>query len=717
MTLGRLRKHISRLAALSFCAILAAATFCTSCCNPPVYQASCEPVLRKPVVVFNASSDPNWNTTYGWQYDEAAAAAVRCSDGGYLLVGATQGVDGGNWDAWLVRTGAGGVMLWNRSIGGPGFDVFRAAIQCQDGGFAFAGQTSSWDAQALDAWLFRTDSTGLPVWNKTFGDIYDDTGYSLTELNDGGFVIGGSIEIDSSGVTNAWLIRTDSGGNHVWNRTWGTWDDDCVFSVIKSLDGNIVFTGYTHSLAFPGNGETFLAKVDTDGLDLWNHSYDTADDTERGIAVIQCSDGGYAIAGRNAEFHGGWNYDLALIRTNETGNLTWESSYGGDDDEQANSLIEIPGKGFAVLGYSPSPGGGSTDFMLLRVDENGSHLWNRTYGGLQGENDAAIVGTAGGGYVLFGDTASHGAGGRDFWLIEVQPISWIHSPTDTSIEEGADFRRDLNVSAPEGVSHWWLNDSTFEIDTAGIIANVTDLVVGTYGVRVRVNDSNGDYLLGEFVLTVFPSAIPTWIQPPSNQVVELGEVFEYDLNATDPSGIGEWTVDDTLRFSVDSQGVIHSVGTLSVGTYDLTVYVSDILGNVLSGEITVTVEDTTPPEWIIVPSNRVIAYGSQLEYQLSASDLGGIDQWRVNDTSNFEITENGLLLSMHILRVGEYGLIVTATDPSGNSLQCEFLVRIERTDVGVDWLVQVALVIGVIIGAVGATTVIAIVIYIRKPKA
>nr|KXH76973.1 MAG: hypothetical protein AM324_13250 [Candidatus Thorarchaeota archaeon SMTZ1-83] len=232
-----------------------------------------------------------------------------------------------------------------------------------------------------------------------------------------------------------------------------------------------------------------------------------------------------------------------------------------------------------------------------------------------------------------------------------------------------------------------------------------------------MNDSNGDYLLGEFVLTVFPSAIPTWIQPSSNQVVELGEVFEYDLNATDPSGIGEWTVDDTLRFSVDSQGVIHSVGTLSVGTYDLTVYVSDILGNVLSGEITVTVEDTTPPEWIIVPSNRVIAYGSQLEYQLSASDLGGIDQWRVNDTSNFEITENGLLLSMHILRVGEYGLIVTATDPSGNSLQCEFLVRIERTDVGVDWLVQVALVIGVIIGAVGATTVIAIVIYIRKPKA
>ncbi|UCH05727.1 MAG: hypothetical protein JSW05_06065 [Candidatus Thorarchaeota archaeon] len=663
------------------------------------------------------ASDPNWNTTYGWQYDEVAAAAVSCNDGGYLLAGGSLGIDGGDWDAWLVRTDIDGGMLWNRTIGSLGFEVFRAAIQCQDGGFAFAGQTSSWDAQALDVWLVRTDSAGLPLWNKTFGDIHDDAGYSLTELNDGGFAVGGTIEPDSSGFTNAWLIRTDSNGNHVWNRKWGTtFDQDCVFSVIKSLDGSIVLTGYTYSFAFPGTGETFLAKVDTGGLDVWNHTYDTADDTERGISVIQCSDGGYAIAGRNAEFHGGWNYDFALIRTNETGDLTWEFSYGGDNDEQASSLVEIPGQGFAVLGYSPSPGGESTDFWLLRVDKDGGQLWNRTYGGTLGENGVATVETVDGGYVLFGETSSVGAGGSDFWLIEVQPISWIDSPIDVSIEEGADFRRDLNVSAPEGVSHWWLNESMFNIDTAGVITNVTDLPVGTYGVRVRVNDSNGDFLASDFALSVFPSAIPTWIQPPSNQIIELGELFDYDLNATDPSGIGEWAVDDTIRFAIDSQGMIHSMGTLSVGTYDLTVYVSDTLGNMLSGQITVTVQDTTPPEWTVIPSNRVIAYGSQLEYQLSATDLGGIDHWTVNDTSNFEITENGLLLSIHILPVGEYGVVVTASDPGGNLLQSEFIVRVERIDGGDDWLVQTALAIGIIIGAVGVTVVIAIVIYIRRPK-
>jgi len=100
--MGRLGTCISRLAALFFCAMLATGVFCISCWTPVVDQATCELDIRHAIVTSDEASDPNWNTTYGWQFDEAAAAIVGCNNGGYLLVGGTQGIDGGDWDAWIV---------------------------------------------------------------------------------------------------------------------------------------------------------------------------------------------------------------------------------------------------------------------------------------------------------------------------------------------------------------------------------------------------------------------------------------------------------------------------------------------------------------------------------------------------------------------------------------------------------------------------------------
>ena len=93
---------------------------------------------------------------------------------------------------------------------------------------------------------------------------------------------------------------------------------------------------------------------------------------------------------------------------------------------------------------------------------------------------------------------------------------------------------------------------------------------------------------------IFDAAPPEWSPAPTNQVVELGQDFRYDLNATDFSGLGTWTVNDTVNFAIDSNGVITNEVNLVVGTYGLNVSVSDTGGFTRSATFKVIVESTVP---------------------------------------------------------------------------------------------------------------------------
>ncbi|MFX1579108.1 MAG: hypothetical protein ACFFBJ_05630 [Promethearchaeota archaeon] len=94
---------------------------------------------------------------------------------------------------------------------------------------------------------------------------------------------------------------------------------------------------------------------------------------------------------------------------------------------------------------------------------------------------------------------------------------------------------------------------------------------------------------------IYDAAPPEWSPAPTDQVVELGQDFKYDINATDFSGLGTWTVNDTTNFAIDSNGVVTNVLDLTVGTYGLNVSVSDTSGFTRSATFTVTVEDSSLP--------------------------------------------------------------------------------------------------------------------------
>ncbi len=283
--------------------------------------------------------------------------------------------------------------------------------------------------------------------------------------------------------------------------------------------------------------------------------------------------------------------------------------------------------------------------------------------------------------VFVNDTFGNTLSGVVLVIVDFTPPTWIEIPTDQVIEYGTYLVYDLNATDPAGLSIWWINDTAhFSIDAEGIIRS-TDrwLRIGYYGVEVGVNDSCGNILLGVFRVTVRDSTPPVFTRTPLDQYVEFGDDFEYRLYASDPSGIRYWSLNDSLRFAISSQGVVTNRILLNPGTYGLCVSVEDWFGNIAYAYFDVIVQDTTPPEWITVPSDQTVEEGQLFEYQLEAWDLRGIARWTISDTDHFTISDTGLITSNGILAPGQYTLTVYAYDPSENYCSATFTVTMQGT--------------------------------------
>ncbi|MFW9986436.1 MAG: hypothetical protein ACFFDJ_07735, partial [Candidatus Odinarchaeota archaeon] len=353
-------------------------------------------------------------------------------------------------------------------------------------------------------------------------------------------------------------------------------------------------------------------------------------------------------------------------------------TFGGYLNDYGFSLVECSGGGFAITGSTSSFGAGLGDAWLVRTDASGNHLWNRTFGGPEYETGNSVV-EYGGSFTITGWTRSYGAGDTDVWLVRVRMPVWVEMPTNQTVEWCNSFYYDLNATSEAGIDQYWLNDTAhFITDIAGVITNVTPLAMGVYGLQVFVNDTLGNELSTEFTVTMQDTLGPVWLIGPTDQVIEYGASLSLQLSASDPSGVDHWSVNDITHFAISSTGLLTSLNILAVGDYDIQVTVSDIYNNDRSATCTISVQDTTAPTWVTQPSNYLLAYGETLSSQLNATDLSGIDSWTVNNTWHFAISSTGLLTSVGILNPGVYGLSVTVRDPYSNAQSATCTVRVEE---------------------------------------
>ncbi len=368
------------------------------------------------------AGDEQWNRTYGGAFMDYAYSVWQTSDGGYVIAGETQSYSKlGEYDTdfWLVKTDSNGVEQWNNSYGSGEYppDSAWSVQQTSDGGYILTGETRSYGAGEDDIWLIKTGSGGTEVWNKTFGGIYDDGAYFVQQTSDGGYILAGATESFGVGYSkDAWLIKTDSSGTEIWNKTFGGASYDSAQEVQQTTDGGYILVGYTESYDV-GGGDVWLIKTDPNGIEEWNTTFGNIHYNE-GWSVQQTSDGGYIIAGETRLVLFG-DKDFWLIKTDSGGIEEWDKTIGGAGYDLAFSVQQTSDNGYVLTGVTSSYGAGSDDIWLVKTDSGGIEQWNRTFGGTGDDLAYSVRQTTNNGYILAGTTWSFGVGYDDFWLIRV----------------------------------------------------------------------------------------------------------------------------------------------------------------------------------------------------------------------------------------------------------------------------------------------------------
>lgn len=422
-----------------------------------------------------------------------------------MISGYANSSGAGNYDALLVKTDAIGYVEWNKTYGGPLDDRLRDMRKTLDGGFALCGYYS-FGASNADFWLIKVNATGNVQWNKTYGGLASDTPYSVVQTADGGYAMVGTI--NSPGATSdSWLVKTDANGNMQWNRTYGGIGNDALLGIVQGGDGGYLMSGWTNSSGAGGN-DAWLVKTDASGNVTWNKTYG-GKASDQGWGVVETTDGGYAMLASTSS-SGAGGVDIWLLKTDAGGSMQWNRTFGGAGTDHGSSyFLQTLDGGYLIGGNTQSFGAGARDIWLIRTDGSGHMLWNKTYGGTGSEATLGLIQTSDGGFVVVASTESFGlgktgpsqtlnAGINDTLLIKtdeagVTPaLPAATAFTSVTVIRGWTWWFFVHSSGVDGAyTYQWYENTTLLQGQTSMVLAATKTVAGTYTFYCKVTDAQG----------------------------------------------------------------------------------------------------------------------------------------------------------------------------------------------------------------------------------
>jgi hypothetical protein len=218
------------------------------------------------IVKLNSIGSIEWQKSLGGTGDDYAHSIRQTTDGGYVIVGGSNSTDGditGNLgfnDYWVVKLDSIGTITWQKSLGGSGNDYASSIQQTSDRGYIVAGLSNSNDGDVTgnhgggsDYWVVKLDSNSSITWQKSMGGSGFDIGYSAQQTTDGGYlVVGYSWSTDGDitgnhGGYDYWVVKLNSIGTIVWQKSLGGSGNDYGFSIQQTSDGGYIVAGHSNS--------------------------------------------------------------------------------------------------------------------------------------------------------------------------------------------------------------------------------------------------------------------------------------------------------------------------------------------------------------------------------------------------------------------------------------------------------------------------------------
>ncbi len=355
----------------------------------------------------------NWQKSFGGVADDYLVKIIE-SSGGDLLVGShtISGVNGnktapskGQNDFWLIKIDGQGNEIWQKSYGGSGDDILLDMIELSDGSVMLIGHSDSpisgdktVDSNGqFDFWIVKIDGNGNVIWDKAYGGNLNDFAEAVTiDENEDIYISGrsnspvsGDKTEDIYGFYDIWILKIDSNGNILWEKTLGGDGIDLTGNLIYS-DNSIYILGNSVSdvsgtKSEPSRGlfDVWITKMSQNGIVLMDKTYG-GNDSDQVINSILTSSGELVLACVTSSDVSGevqiptnnnsTDFWIIVLDTNDL-SLKNQFMFGGDDSDLIPGILEIESNSILLYGTSNSdisgdktlPSKGQYDFWLLEL--------------------------------------------------------------------------------------------------------------------------------------------------------------------------------------------------------------------------------------------------------------------------------------------------------------------------------------------------------------
>jgi hypothetical protein len=320
------------------------------------------------VVKLDANENVTWQKTFGENYYESVSGVQQTMDSGYIVSGQT-GVVGNN-NYYIMKLDATGTMAWQKILVGNHNDIAHSIQLTKNGGYIIAGQTGT--AGNYNYWIMKLDDEGDMIWRNTFGGSGDDIANSIQQTKDGGYIVAGSTSSNDGDVkgnhggTDYWIVKLDENGNMTWQKTYGGSSEEVAKSIQKTKDGNFIVAGYTYSNdgdvnSNHGGADYWVVKLDTSGNIIWQKTFGgTGDDIANNIQLT--NDGKYIVAGSTSSNDGDvtnnhGDSDYWVVKLGPKGNMAWQKTLGGSSEDVAGSIQQAGDSSYVIAGHTYSNDG------------------------------------------------------------------------------------------------------------------------------------------------------------------------------------------------------------------------------------------------------------------------------------------------------------------------------------------------------------------------
>ncbi|ALM50532.1 hypothetical protein AMR72_17560 [Flavobacterium psychrophilum] len=354
-----------------------------------------------------SAQDILWDRSYGGKHAEYLLDAQPTADYGFILAGSSLSNKNGNktsdnngdLDYWIWKMSEHGEMDWQKSFGGPGADMLYSVKNTSDGGFILAGTSESGKGMFkkdscrgnLDIWIIKLNAKGNEEWQKTIGGAGRDIVNSICQTADGGYIIGGSSDSGTSreilsggtdkygksekcrGGMDFWIVKLDNTGEIKWQRTFGGLYMDVLESISTTTDGGCIAGGYSNSPMSQdkkhdgyGEGDYWIIKLDKEGNVEWQRTLGGEQDDHL-YTILQTNDGGYIAAGDSASATSGnksksnsKGTDFWIVKLDSLGDVLWQETYNTGQTDILTSAVENSDGTILIGGHAQSERIGST---------------------------------------------------------------------------------------------------------------------------------------------------------------------------------------------------------------------------------------------------------------------------------------------------------------------------------------------------------------------